>query len=104
MTAHGAARLAVLRNRDFSLYLVARLLGTLAVQMQTVAVGWQVYEVTRDPLDLGLIGLSQFLPFIAFILPAGISRTAATGAVSSRSATRSSASAHCCCSRSRCAA
>ena len=71
MTAHGAARLAVLRNRDFSLYLVARLLGTLAVQMQTVAVGWQVYEVTRDPLDLGLIGLSQFLPFIAFILPAG---------------------------------
>jgi MFS family permease len=64
-------RLALLRNRDFSLYLAARLLGTLAVQMQTVAVGWQVYAVTRDPLDLGLIGLSQFLPFVAFILPAG---------------------------------
>lgn len=64
-------RLALLRNRDFSFYLVARLLGTLAVQMQTVAVGWQVYAVTRDPLDLGLIGLSQFLPFVAFILPAG---------------------------------
>jgi len=30
--------------------------------MQTVAVGWQVYEVTRNPLDLGLIGLSQFCP------------------------------------------
>jgi len=41
------------------------------VQMQTVAVGWQVYEVTRDPLDLGLIGLSQFLPFVLLILPAG---------------------------------
>jgi MFS family permease len=39
--------------------------------MQTVAVGWQVYSVTRDPLDLGLIGLSQFLPFIVLILPAG---------------------------------
>ena len=39
--------------------------------MQTVAVGWQVYEVTRDPLDLGLIGLSQFLPFVLLILPAG---------------------------------
>jgi len=71
MSAHRANRLAVLGNRDFSLYLVARLLGTLAVQMQTVAVGWQVYEVTRDPLDLGLIGLSQFLPFVLSILPAG---------------------------------
>jgi MFS family permease len=71
MRALSESRLAVLQNRDFSLYLVARLLGTLAVQMQTVAVGWQVYAVTRDPLDLGLIGLSQFLPFIAFILPAG---------------------------------
>jgi MFS family permease len=64
-------RRAVLRNRDFLLFLSARLLATLAVQMQTVAVGWQVYEVTRDPLDLGLIGLSQFLPFVLLILPAG---------------------------------
>ena len=39
--------------------------------MQTVAVGWQVYEVTHNPLDLGLIGLSQFLPFVLLILPAG---------------------------------
>ncbi len=64
-------RRAVLRNRDFVLFLAARLLATLAVQMQTVAVGWQVYEVTRDPLDLGLVGLSQFLPFVLLILPAG---------------------------------
>ena len=71
MSARGANRLAVFGNRDFSLYLIARFLGTLAVQMQTVAVGWQVYEVTRDPLDLGLIGLSQFLPFVLAILPAG---------------------------------
>jgi MFS family permease len=39
--------------------------------MQTVAVGWQVYEITRNPFDLGLIGLSQFLPFILLVLPAG---------------------------------
>ena len=39
--------------------------------MQTVAVGWQVYEITKDPLDLGLIGLSQFLPFVLLVLPAG---------------------------------
>jgi MFS family permease len=64
-------RLVVLRNREFTRYLSARFLSSLAVQMQTVAVGWQVYSVTRDPLDLGLIGLSQFLPFILLILPAG---------------------------------
>ena len=50
---------------------MARCLGTLATQMQTVAVGWQVYAATSNPLDLGLIGLSQFLPFILLILPAG---------------------------------
>jgi len=66
-----APRLAVLGNRDFTFFLAARFLATIAVQMQTVAVGWQVYAVTHDPLDLGLIGLSQFLPFVLLILPAG---------------------------------
>lgn len=64
-------RRAVLRNRDFTRFIAARFIATLAVQMQTVAVGWQVYELTRNPLDLGLIGLSQFLPFVLLILPAG---------------------------------
>ena len=62
---------ALLGNREFVRFIAARFLATLAVQMQTVAVGWQVYEVTRDPLDLGLVGLSQFLPFVLLILPAG---------------------------------
>jgi MFS family permease len=39
--------------------------------MQTVAVGWQVYSIRHDPLDLGLVGLSQFLPFIPLVLIAG---------------------------------
>ena len=39
--------------------------------MQTVAVGWQVYSLRHDPLDLGLVGLSQFLPFIPLALVAG---------------------------------
>lgn len=64
-------RPGLLGERDYIRYLVARCFGTLAVQMQTVAVGWQVYDITRDPLHLGLIGLSQFLPFIVLILPAG---------------------------------
>ena len=65
------ARRALLRNPDYTRYIASRFLGSLAVQMQTVAVGWQVYEVTRRPLDLGLVGLSQFLPFVLLILPAG---------------------------------
>ncbi len=55
----------------FTRFLSARLLASVAVQMQTVAVGWQIYAITRDPLDLGLIGLSQFLPFVLLVLPAG---------------------------------
>jgi MFS family permease len=62
---------AVLRNRNFSFYLSARVLGTLAVQMQSVAIGWQVYEITGNLFDLGLIGLAQFAPFLALILFAG---------------------------------
>lgn len=71
MSASSDPRRALFRNPDFTRYLAARFLSSVAVQMQTVAVGWQVYQVTRDPLDLGLIGLSQFLPFVVLILPAG---------------------------------
>ncbi|MES2077018.1 MAG: MFS transporter [Pseudomonadota bacterium] len=61
----------VLRHRNFSFYLAARVLGTVAVQMQSVAIGWQVYALTGDLFDLGLIGLAQFAPFLLLILPAG---------------------------------
>ena len=62
---------SVLRNRNFSFYLAARILGTLAVQMQSVAIGWQVYQMTGSLFDLGLIGLAQFAPFLVLILIAG---------------------------------
>jgi MFS family permease len=71
MTVPVDPRRALLGNREFVRFIGARFLASLAVQMQTVAVGWQVYEVTRDPLDLGLVGLSQFLPFVLLVLPAG---------------------------------
>jgi len=61
LLAHGA----------FARYLWARIAVSIAVQMQTVAVGWQIYSITKDPLDLGLIGLSQFVPFVLLVLPAG---------------------------------
>jgi MFS family permease len=44
---------------------------TVATQIQAVVVAWQIYELTRDPLSLGLIGLAEALPFIGFALPAG---------------------------------
>jgi MFS family permease len=43
-----------------------------AAQIMVVAVGWQVYDITRDPWDLGLIGLSQFLPALALVLVTGL--------------------------------
>lgn len=62
---------SVLRHRNFALYLSARTLATLAVQMQNVAIGWQVYALTHNLFDLGLIGLAQFAPFLLLILIAG---------------------------------
>ncbi len=60
-----------MRQPAFLRYLTARTAVSIAVQMQTVAVGWQIYALTKNPLDLGLIGLSQFLPFVLLVLPAG---------------------------------
>jgi MFS family permease len=62
---------SVLKHRDYRLFLLARLLVTAAIQIQSVAVGYQVYEITSDPLQLGFVGLAQFLPMLALILPAG---------------------------------
>jgi len=62
---------SVLKHRNFAFYLSARVLGTLAVQMQHVAIGWHVYALTGNLYDLGLIGLAQFAPFLLLILPAG---------------------------------
>src|ERR1700726_1960377 len=49
---------------SFGFFQLARFFIVLATEMQSVAVGWQVYEITHRPLDLGLVGLAQFLPGI----------------------------------------
>src|ERR671915_566719 len=59
------------RNPGSSQYWIALLASGFAVQIQTVAVGWQVYDLTRDPLDLGFVGLSQFLPALLLVLVTG---------------------------------
>src|ERR1700686_4234763 len=56
---------------SFVLFQLARFFIVLAGEMQSVAVGWQVYEITKRPLDLGLVGLAQFLPGIFLFLVAG---------------------------------
>lgn len=55
---------AAFTHRAFVLFEIARFLIVSAVEMQAVAVGWQVYEITKKPLDLGWVGLAQFLPGI----------------------------------------
>ncbi|MBS1998891.1 MAG: MFS transporter [Cyanobacteria bacterium SZAS LIN-2] len=62
---------AVLKLADFRLLLIGRLLGTVAVQIQAIAVGWQIYSITKNPLALGFIGLAEALPAIGVALYAG---------------------------------
>jgi MFS family permease len=62
---------AAFRYPAFTIFQIARCLVVLAMEMQAVAVGWQVYEITKRPLDLGLVGLAQFLPGIVLFLLAG---------------------------------
>jgi MFS family permease len=62
---------AALRIPDFRRILTAHGTLTLAREAQIVVVGWQVYELTGDPLTLGLVGLAEALPFIAVALYAG---------------------------------
>jgi hypothetical protein len=59
--------LAVFGLPSFRRFLSARFTTTLSFQMQQLVVSWQVYDITRDPLTLGLIGLAEFLP-AAFVL------------------------------------
>ena len=66
-----ADRWAAFRHAPFMKYWVSRLASSFAMQIQTVAVGWQVYDLTRDPLDLGFVGLSQFLPALLLVLVTG---------------------------------
>jgi len=58
-------------ERSFMGFVAARFLASLGFQMQTVAVGLDVYASRHDPMDLGWVGLSQFLPFLILVLPAG---------------------------------
>ncbi|RUX44020.1 MFS transporter [Mesorhizobium sp. M4A.F.Ca.ET.050.02.1.1] len=65
-------RYAAFRHRPFLSYWVARFLTTFATMIVSVAVGWQVYDLTRDPFDLGIVGIVQFLPSLLLVLVTGV--------------------------------
>ena len=71
-TAHWGA----FRHRGFLLFWLSRLFATFAAQVLSVAIGWQIYDLTHEPFDLGLVGLVQFAPALLLVL--------VTGAVSDR--------------------
>lgn len=65
------APFAALAHRDFRFYVAARFLATLAVQMQGLAVGFQLYELTHRKIILAWVGLAQFLPIVGLSILAG---------------------------------
>ncbi|MEY3659310.1 MAG: MFS transporter [Pseudohongiellaceae bacterium] len=68
---HAPSRLAAFSHPAFMRYWLSRFWATFAVQILSVAVGWQVYDLTRDPLDLGIIGIVQFLPMLLLVFVTG---------------------------------
>ena len=61
----------LLQHAGFIEYWCSRLFSMFAFQMLSVAVGWQIYDITHRALDLGIIGLVQFIPSFVLALPAG---------------------------------
>jgi len=71
MTSDGPSTIPLLRHGPFVRFLYVRVAASVALQAQAVAVGWQMYELTRSPFQLGLVGLVQFIPAIALFLATG---------------------------------
>jgi MFS family permease len=66
-----AAPAILYQRRDFAFFTSGRFLSTVAMQMQSVAIGWQIYSITNSALALGFVGLCQFAPMFLLTLPAG---------------------------------
>jgi MFS family permease len=62
---------SILRHGPLTRFWLARVATSVAYQMQVVAVGWQLYDLTSSPVDLGLVGLIQFIPVLLLILVTG---------------------------------
>ncbi|MDE0809861.1 MAG: MFS transporter [Alphaproteobacteria bacterium] len=72
MTEQRSSTAELLRDRNFLAFILSRTANGMGIHILTVAVGWHVYQLTKDPLDLGYIGLAQFAPHFVFFLAAGM--------------------------------
>ena len=70
-TTSASSPFAAFQSRDFRFLAASRTLATIALQMQAVAVGFQVYALTHRPITLGYVGLAQFLPVVTLSLATG---------------------------------
>ncbi len=70
-TQSGFSRYAAFHHRAYAQFFAARFLATFSTNIVSVAVGWQIYDLTRDPFDLGLVGLIQFAPSLLLVLVTG---------------------------------
>ena len=63
--------ITLLRHRPYVRFVYARIAASVALQMNAVAVGWEMYALTGSAFDLGLVGLVQFVPIIVLFLLTG---------------------------------
>lgn len=71
MTPDNQDNYAAFRHAAFLKFWIARFLTAFATQVISVSVGWQIYDLTRNPLDLGLVGIIQFAPALLLVLVTG---------------------------------
>src|SRR4029453_14681710 len=71
MDTAGVPAQSLRQHRSFVYFWLTRTSTTAATQMLGVAVGWQLYDITGNALDLGLVGLVQFFPVVALALLGG---------------------------------
>lgn len=71
MTPSPAVSVPLYRHRSFSLFWLASVASTMALQMQIVAVGWQIYQLTHSAFNLGIVGLVQFIPSLVLVFFVG---------------------------------
>src|SRR4249920_2549445 len=68
----GRTPVAALRHRDFSIYWSGSVISLVGSQFTTVAMAWQIYELTNSPLQLGLLGLARGAPMLVLLLFGGM--------------------------------
>src|SRR5215469_16083457 len=71
MISTTASSSALIHQRPFALFWLARLASTTGYQMLALTIGWQIYEITNSAFDLGLVGLIQFVPAVVLTLLIG---------------------------------